>query len=60
MFGLCAGSGASLSVGILFRLFIGDILLSKQLRTLSLAPRYNPTLFRKKRFNWFYTFIYTL
>ena len=43
MFGLCAGSGAGLSVGILFRLFIGNILLSKQLRTLSLAPRYNPT-----------------
>ena len=44
-----AGSGSGVSIGILY--FIGNILLLKLLRTLSLAPKNNPMLFRKYFFS---------
>ena len=46
--GCCSGSGSG--VGISFKFFIGSSLLSKSLRTHSLAPVNNLTLFKKDFF----------
>ena len=58
-FGLGAGSDvrsdAASRVGILSRFFIGKILLLKSLRTFSIAPRNNLTLFKKDPFSTSFT-----
>ena len=49
--GSAAGSGFGLRVGIFSKFFIGNNLLLKLLRTLSLALNNNPKLFKKNSFS---------
>ena len=50
-----AGSGACSGVGISSRFFIGNILLLKLLRIVSLVPQNNPTFFEKDYFSTCFT-----